>query len=108
MALAYLPGGVDALALETRRHPDVGDEHLRPGSLGAADELVEVGGHPDHAQVLTGVDEGADSFAHDQVVVREENADRAVRAYAVVFHLPSFRIRAVRWPVGRHAGRRWW
>ena len=55
------------------------------------DQLVVVGGHADHVQVLAGVDEGADAFAHDQVVVREENADRAVRACAVLLHVTSFR-----------------
>ena len=108
VALAHLAGGVDALARERRRHPDVGDEHLRPGGLGPADQLVVVGGHADHGQVLTGVDEGADTFAHDQVVVREENTDRAVRACAVLLHMIIFRIPAGPQPVGRHAVPRWW
>ena len=103
VALAHLAGGVDALARERRRHPDIGDEHLRPGGLGPADQLVEVGGYADHVQVLTGVDEGADTFAHDQVVVREENTDRAVRACAVLLHVTSFRTPGRPRPVGRHA-----
>ena len=103
VALAHLTGGVDALAREGRRHPDVRDEHLRPGGLGPAHQLIEVGGHADHVQVLTGVDEGADTFAHDQVVVREENTDRAMRACAVLLHLTSFRTPGRPRPVGRHA-----
>jgi hypothetical protein len=31
MALAHLLGRVDALTLEGRRHPDIGDQHLRAG-----------------------------------------------------------------------------
>ena len=107
VALAHLTGGVDAFALEAGRHPDVGDEDLRLGGLGPADQLVEVGRHPDHLQVFTGVDEGADALAHDQVVVRQEDADRAGRAAALVIHVLSCRIPAAGGPVGRLASIRW-
>ena len=107
MALAHLPGGVDALAAERRRHPDVGHDHLGLGGVGAADELVVIGGHPDDLKVAAGVDEGTDSLAHDQVVVRQEDADRAGRA-AVVIHVDSCRTRAGSRPESRHASVRWW
>src|SRR6266516_1837657 len=46
MALAHLLGRVDALTLEGRRHPDIGDQHLRIGGGGTVDRLVVAGSHP--------------------------------------------------------------
>src|SRR5271155_3650387 len=103
MALAHLPGGVDTFALERGGHPDVGHQDLRLGRLSAADQLIVVGRHPNHLQVFAGVDEGADPLAHDQVVIRQEDADRAGRAAAVVIHVPVVAYRRPGGPVGRHA-----
>ena len=103
VTLAYLTGGVDAFALEGGRHPDVGHQDLRLGGLGAADQLVVIGGHPDHLQVGRGVDEGAYTLAHDQVVIRQEDGDRAVRGAAVVIHIPVVAHRRPAREVGRHA-----
>jgi hypothetical protein len=91
MALAHLLGRVDALTLEGRRHPDVGDQHLRIGGGGTVDRLVVVGGYPHDVQVGLPVDEGAHPFANDQVVVREEDRDRARCLRIMVVHLPSCR-----------------
>jgi hypothetical protein len=91
MAFAHLLGRVDALTLEGRRHPDAGDQHLRIDGGGAADRLVVVAAHPDDLQVGVPVDEGAHPLAHDQVVVGEEDRDRARSLGIMVVHLPSCR-----------------
>jgi len=107
VAFADLLGRVDALALERRRHPDVGDQDLRPGGGGPADHLVIVGGHPDHLQVGMPVYEGANALPHDQVVVCEEDPDSARQLYALVCHLSSCRISAGDPPVGKHNTEQW-
>ena len=85
MALAQLLRRVDALALEVRRHPDVGHEHLRRRGFGAGDQLVVVGRGPDDREVGLQRQKGPHSLADDHVVVGEENGDR-VRA--VPLHVP--------------------
>ena len=77
MALAHLLGRVDALAVEGRRHPDVGDEDLGLQRGGTLDDLVVVRGHPDDLEVRVPLDQGADTLADDEVVVGQEHRDRA-------------------------------
>src|SRR5215469_5274249 len=88
MALPHLFRRVDALLLESWRHPDVGDQHLRAGCGRTADHLVVVGCHSDHAQVAVAFDEGTHALPHDQVVISEEYPDRSVLR-VLVLHLPS-------------------
>ena len=78
VALADLLGRVDPLAVERRRHADVGDEDLRLGRVGAGDRLVVVRADPDDAEVVVALDERAHALADDEVVVGEEDRDGAV------------------------------
>ena len=77
MPLAHLLGGVDALAVELRRHPDVGDQDLGLQRGGALDDLVVVRRHPDDPKVLVPLNERLDALADDEVVVGQEHRDRA-------------------------------
>src|SRR6266550_3342871 len=107
MALAHLLGRVDALTLESRRHPDIGDQHLRIGGGGPADRLVVAGGHPHGLQVGLPVDEGP----HSSRTIRLSSARMTVivpgacaswwSIYPVVAH------DGVVPPVGRHV-QGWW
>ena len=51
MLLAQLLGRFDPLALERRRHADVGDEHLGCGCARARDQLVVVRGDADDLEI---------------------------------------------------------
>ena len=84
MPLAHLLGRVDALAVERRGHPDVGDEDLGLERGGPLHHLVVVGGDPDDPEVLVPLDEGPDALADDEVVVGQEHRDRARSDRAVV------------------------
>ena len=77
VALAQLLGRVDALALERRRHADVGDTTWGVGRLGAGDQLVVVGGHADDLEVGLEREQGPHALADDQVVVGQEHGDHA-------------------------------
>ena len=79
VALAQRLGRVDALALEARRHPDVGDQHLRRGRLGSRDQAVVVVGGPDDVEVGLEREQRAHPLADDHVVVGEEHGDLIVR-----------------------------
>jgi hypothetical protein len=64
-----------SIALERRRHADVGDDHLGRELLRAGDQLVIVAGHADDVNVFGHAQERAQPFTHDQAVVGQEHAD---------------------------------
>ena len=78
VALPQLLGRVDALLLEARRHPDVGDEHLGRQRLGAGEEAVVVVGGADHLEVGLEREDRPHAFPDDHVVVGEEHRDPTV------------------------------
>jgi hypothetical protein len=69
VALADLFGGVDAFPLERRRHADVSHDHLGGGRLGPPDQLVVVGGRPDHLEIGFESEQRPHALPHQQVVV---------------------------------------
>jgi hypothetical protein len=72
---ADLLGGLDALVLEARRHPDVGDDDLRAQPGGGLDELVVVGGEADDLDVGVAVEEHPHALTDYEVVVGEHDTD---------------------------------
>ena len=76
MALADLPGRLYALALEGRRHPDVGHHDLRVGLLGGGHQLVIVGSDADHLEVGLQAQKGSYPLAHQHAVVGQNHGDR--------------------------------
>ena len=72
---AHLLGGLEALPLEGRRHPDIGHHHLGFRIHDPGDETVVVGSFPDDLQVGLGPQEGGHTRPHQEVVVRQEHAD---------------------------------
>ena len=75
VTLAHLLGGVNAFPLERRRHADVGHDHLGGGRLGPADQLVVVGGRPDHLEIGFEGEQRPHALPDQQVVVGEEHGD---------------------------------
>ncbi len=75
--LAQLLGGVDALALERRRHADVGHQHLRRQARRLGDQLVVVASDPDDLEVRLEGEDRPHALPDDRVVVSEEHRDRA-------------------------------
>jgi hypothetical protein len=69
VALSYLLGRVDALAIEGGRHADVGHQDVRRGRRRTGDGLVVVGRDADHREVRMPVDERAHALAHEEIVV---------------------------------------
>jgi hypothetical protein len=67
-------GGVDAFPLESRRHADVGHDHLG-GRLGPADQLVVVGGRPKSPGDRFRERARPRALPHQQVVVGEEHGN---------------------------------
>src|SRR2546423_7129990 len=72
MSLAHLLRGIDPLALEAGRHPDIGDDHLGRRVLGPGDQTLVVTGDPDDFHVGSRPDQGANALSDDQVVIGEE------------------------------------
>ena len=72
VALSNLLRRFDPLPLEGRRHPDIGDDHLRRRPLRAGHEFVVVAGDANHLHVGRGADQGPNALPHDQVVVGQE------------------------------------
>ena len=72
-----LLGGVVSLALEGRRHPDVGDHDLRLRPLGFLEQLVVVGRDAHHVEIVLAGEQRPHAFADDEVVVRQQHADSA-------------------------------
>ena len=52
-----------------RRHPDIGDDHLRVGLFRRGNQLVVVGGHPDYLEIGFQREQGPDALAHEDVVI---------------------------------------
>lgn len=75
MTLANLFGGVDALALEVGRHPDIGNEDVGLGVLDTGDQLIEVSGDAHDLEILFGRYEGLHTLADQQAVIGQEHAD---------------------------------
>jgi hypothetical protein len=75
VALARHQSAVDSLALERRRHPDVGDDHVRRELLCARDQLGVISGDADHVHIVSRTQQRAQPLAHDEAVVGEQNAD---------------------------------
>ena len=75
MSLAHEPSGIDPLALESRRHTDVRDDHLRRKLLRACDQLFVVARHGDDIHIAGGLEQRAQALAHDQAVVGQQHAD---------------------------------
>src|SRR5438067_1256279 len=55
-----------------RRHPIIGDDHLRCRPLRAGHEFVIVAGDANHLHVGRGANQGPNALPHDQVVVSQE------------------------------------
>src|SRR5260370_2367378 len=66
---------MDPLALERRRHTDVGDDHVGRELLRARDQLVIIAGRADNIDVSRHAQERAQPLAHDQAVVGQQHAD---------------------------------
>ena len=86
MPLAHLLGRVDALPIEVRGHPDVGDQDLGVQRGGFLHDLVVVGGDPDDPEVLVPLDESPNTLANDEIVVGQDHRDRA-RAWLAAAYL---------------------
>ena len=76
MDLADLLGGVDPLALEVRRHADVGHDHVGVQLGGAGDEAVVVLGDANHLDVGIARQHRPHALADDRTVVGQEHRDR--------------------------------
>jgi hypothetical protein len=74
--LANLLRCIDALALEVRWHPDIGDDDLRREPICASDQLVVILRDTHDLQVVFEREQRTDSLPDDQVVVGEKDADR--------------------------------
>jgi hypothetical protein len=75
MAPSDLACSVNPLALKGRRHPDVGHDDVRLRCNCPLDEPVVVCCRTDYIDVGLQLEEGADAFPNNQVVVREEDRD---------------------------------
>lgn len=83
VSFAELLGRVDPLALKVGGHPDVGHEHMGGQGFGAGDELAVVAGGPDDREVGFESEQRPDAFAHDHVVVSQEDGDGTLWGPAV-------------------------
>ena len=72
--------GVDALALEVRRHADVADDHVGARRSAPATRLVVVVGDADDLEVALACQHRRHALADDDAVVGEEHGDRLPRA----------------------------
>jgi hypothetical protein len=79
MALADLLGRIDPLTVEGGGHSDVGDQDVGLMLQRTLDDLVVVGRHSHDREVGVAGDQRAYAFTHDQVVVGQEDVDRAGR-----------------------------
>jgi len=73
-----LLAAVDALALEVRGHPDVGDDHLWFVPIGGGHERFVVHRGTDDLDAFLSGQHGPDAFADDQAVVGHQHADALV------------------------------
>ena len=96
MPLAHLLGRVDALTIEGRGHPDVGDQDLRLQGRGPVDDLVVVRSHAHDPQILVPLNECLDPLADDEIVVGQEHRDRAGTIHCVIHGCSSHIGRASR------------
>src|SRR2546421_2337760 len=88
MPLAHLLGGLDPLALEAGRHPDIGDDHLGRGFLRPVDQSLVVTGHSDDLHVGSRPDQGPNALSDDQVVIGQEYGNLLCR-HATLFEPPE-------------------
>src|SRR5215210_4821840 len=70
-----LAGGLDAVE---NRHPDVGQEYVRPLTLRERDSLLAVGGLPDHLDVLDQTELDAQPVSQQRLVVADADSDAHV------------------------------
>ena len=75
MALADPLAGVDALALEARRHADVAHHHVGSEALGTLDQAVVVVGDTHHLEVALACQHRSHALADEDAVVGEEHGD---------------------------------
>jgi hypothetical protein len=72
VAAGELPGRLDAIQLG---YPYVHDRHVGTVLAGEAHRFLAVAGLGDHLDVLLGVDDRAQPFAHQVLVVGEQDPD---------------------------------
>ena len=73
--LAQAPRGLDPLVRVSRRHPDVGDHHVRDLAIDGLEQRVEVPADRHDLEPGLRVEQPPDAFADEVVVFGEHDAD---------------------------------
>jgi hypothetical protein len=80
MCLAQPLGGLDALIRVGGRHAYVGHDDVRPVRIDCSEERCEVVARGDDRKVLTRLEQAADAFTDEIVIVGEHDPDRHGRS----------------------------
>jgi len=80
VALAQEVGRADALVGPGRRHPDVGDDDVRPLGLDCGEQRVQVVAGGDDLDVGLRLEQAARALADEVVVVGDDDAQRHARS----------------------------
>ena len=76
IGLAQPIGGLDPFVEPARRHPDVGDDDVRPLCLDGGEQRWEVAAHGSDLEVGPRLEQAPYAFADEVVILREHEPDR--------------------------------
>jgi hypothetical protein len=74
--LAQPLSGLDPLVAASRRHANVGQDDIGARGLDRFQQRIEIAARRRHLEVMLRLEEPADAFTHEVVVLRQHDPDR--------------------------------